>query len=79
MLGAAERAGPVLVTALAVSLALLPALFIGNQPGLEVIYPLAVVVLGGLVTSTLIHLFVHAGRLPQMVARRQQGNFTGLR
>ena len=58
VLGAAERAGPILVTVLAVSLALLPALFIGNQPGLEVIYPLTVVVLGGLVTTTLIHLFV---------------------
>jgi Cu/Ag efflux pump CusA len=58
VLGAAERAGPVLVTALAVALALLPALLVGNHSGLEVIHPLAVVVLGGLVTSTLIHLFV---------------------
>jgi Cu/Ag efflux pump CusA len=58
VVGAADRAGPVLVTAVTVSLALLPALFINNQPGMEVIYPLAVVVLGGLITSTLIHLFV---------------------
>jgi Cu/Ag efflux pump CusA len=37
---------------------LIPALILGNIPGLEIIRPMAIVVLGGLVTTTLINLFV---------------------
>jgi Cu/Ag efflux pump CusA len=58
VLGAGDRFAPVIMTALAGSLALLPVMFAGGRAGLEVIQPLAVVVLGGLVISTLIHLFV---------------------
>ena len=56
--GAAERFIPILMTAFAAGLALLPALLLGNRPGLEIVHPMAVVLLGGLVTSTLLNLFV---------------------
>ena len=50
-----------LLTALAVALAFLPLLFLGSTAGTEMLYPLAVVVLGGLVTSTVLALFVLPG------------------
>lgn len=56
--GAEERLAPILMTALATGLALLPLVISGNKPGHEIEYPLAVVILGGLVTSTLLNLFV---------------------
>ena len=56
--GSAERLAPILMTALATGLALLPLVSSGHQPGHEVEYPLAVVILGGLVTSTLLNLFL---------------------
>ena len=46
------------MTALATGLALLPLVIGGNKPGHEIEYPLAVVILGGLVTSTLLNLFL---------------------
>ncbi len=55
---AAERLSPILMTALATGLALLPLVVAGNKPGHEIEYPLAVVILGGLVTSTLLNLFL---------------------
>jgi Cu/Ag efflux pump CusA len=56
--GAEERLAPILMTALAPGLALLPLAVTGNKPGQEIEYPLAVVILGGLVTSTLLNLFL---------------------
>jgi len=58
MRGALERLSPILTTAVAMALALVPVLFLGNVPGLEILQPMAVVVLGGLVTATLLNLFV---------------------
>src|SRR6185369_12244083 len=55
--GAVERLGPILATVLATALGLLPALFMGDVPGLEIIRPMVIVTLGGLVTSTLFTLF----------------------
>jgi Cu/Ag efflux pump CusA len=55
--GAVERLGPILATVLATALGLLPALFLGDVPGLEIIRPMVIVTLGGLVTSTLFTLF----------------------
>jgi len=56
--GAYERLGPILMTALATGLALVPLVVSGNRPGHEIEHPMAVVILGGLVTSTLLNLFV---------------------
>ena len=56
--GAKERLSPILMTSLATGLALVPLVFNGDQPGHEIEYPLAVVILGGLVTSTLLTLLV---------------------
>jgi CzcA family heavy metal efflux pump len=56
--GARERLGPVLMTALTTALALIPFVFAGARAGNEIVHPLAVVVLGGLVTSTLLNLFI---------------------
>ena len=56
--GSRERLAPILMTAFATALALVPCVVLGDIPGLEMIYPMAVVILGGLVTSTLLNLFV---------------------
>jgi CzcA family heavy metal efflux pump len=56
--GARERLSPILMTSLATGLALVPMIARGNAPGQEIEYPLAVVILGGLATSTLLTLFV---------------------
>ena len=56
--GAEERLTPILMTALTTALALVPLVVAGNQPGHEIEYPLAVVIVGGLVTSTLLNLFL---------------------
>jgi CzcA family heavy metal efflux pump len=56
--GARERLRPILMTTGATAFAILPLVIYGNQPGQEIEYPLAVVILGGLATSTLLNLFV---------------------
>ena len=55
--GAAERLRPILMTAFAVGFAVLPLVVAGPMPGLEILHPMAVVILGGLVTTTLLSLF----------------------
>ena len=55
--GARERLSPILMTTLAMALALVPLVILGDRPGQEIEYPLAVVILGGLLTSTLLTLF----------------------
>ena len=62
--GARERLSPILMTALATGLALVPLVIVGNIPGHEIEYPMAIVILGGLVTSTLLNLFVVPTALP---------------
>ena len=56
--GASERLSPILMTALATALALVPLIIYGDQPGQEIEYPMAIVIIGGLATSTLLNLFV---------------------
>jgi CzcA family heavy metal efflux pump len=56
--GASERLAPILMTASATALALVPLVVAGPISGHEIEYPMAVVILGGLVTSTLLNLFV---------------------
>jgi Cu/Ag efflux pump CusA len=56
--GARERLAPIMMTALATGLALVPLVVAGSIPGHEIEHPMAIVILGGLVTATLINLFV---------------------
>jgi CzcA family heavy metal efflux pump len=56
--GARERIAPIMMTALTTGLALVPLVIAGNIPGQEIEYPMAIVILGGLVTSTLLNLLV---------------------
>jgi len=56
--GAQERLAPILMTASATGFALVPLVVAGTVPGNEIEHPLAVTILGGLVTATLLNLFV---------------------
>ena len=56
--GSRERIAPILMTTLSTGLAVLPFVLFGGIPGLEMVRPIAIVILGGLVTSVLINLFV---------------------
>jgi Cu/Ag efflux pump CusA len=56
--GAKERLSPILMTSLAAGLALVPLALTGNIPGHEIEHPMALVIIGGLFTSTLLNLFV---------------------
>jgi Cu/Ag efflux pump CusA len=56
--GSRERLAPILMTALATALALVPLVISGEIPGAEIEYPMALVILGGLATSTLLNLFL---------------------
>jgi CzcA family heavy metal efflux pump len=56
--GAVERVSPIMMTALTTLMALLPLIVAGSIPGHEIEHPMAIVILGGLVTSTLLNLFV---------------------
>ena len=53
-----DRVVPVLMTSLVTALALIPLIVGGGAPGKEMLYPLAVVIFGGLVSSTFISLFL---------------------
>ncbi len=58
MRGASERLAPIMMTALATGLAILPLAAAGSIPGHEIEHPMAVVILGGLLTATLVNLFI---------------------
>ena len=58
VLGSKDRLNPILMTALASALALIPLALSGSQPGNEIQSPMAIVIIGGLTTSTLLNLFV---------------------
>ena len=62
------------MTSLATGLAVVPLVVLGDRPGHEIEYPLAIVILGGLVTSTLLNLFV-VPALYLHFGRRRQGRF----
>jgi hypothetical protein len=56
-----ERLIPVLMTALCAGIALVPIVLTPDRPGRELLYPVATVILGGLVSSTLLDLLVTPG------------------
>ena len=56
--GAEERLAPILMTALTTALALMPIVIGGNKPGQEIEHPMAVIIVGGLVTSTILNLLL---------------------
>ncbi len=56
--GARERIAPILMTASTTGLALVPLVIAGDIPGHEIEHPLAIVILGGLVTSTMLNLLI---------------------
>jgi HME family heavy-metal exporter len=70
MRGSEERLAPVLMTALCAGLALVPLLFGADQPGREILHPVAVTIFGGLISATLLDalvtpiLFLILGRGP---------------
>jgi CzcA family heavy metal efflux pump len=75
--GTLERMVPVLMTALAAGIALIPFVLAADQPGKEILHPVAIVIVGGLVSSTLLEflvrplVFFHFGRkaAAQSIAR----------
>ena len=77
--GSLERLTPVLMTALSASLALTPLLFGADEPGREILHPVAVTIFGGLIGATLLDtvltpvLFLTFGRRPleQIIANRE--------
>jgi Cu/Ag efflux pump CusA len=56
--GSTERVAPILMTALVAGMALVPLLWRGNVPGEEIEYPMAIVIIGGLFSATILNLFV---------------------
>ena len=66
--GAGERVAPVVTTAVALGLLMLPVAIVGPQPGLELLHPMSLVLLGGLLTSTLVTLFVLPALYAQLVS-----------
>lgn len=54
-----ERVAPMMMTALTAGIALVPLVLAAGEPGKEILYPVATVILGGLISSTLLDFFVH--------------------
>lgn len=81
--GSLERLTPVLMTALVAAFALLPLLFSADVPGKEILHPVAVVIFGGLISSTLLDtvltplMFWRWGERPlqQLLAQRSEEQF----
>ena len=63
--GAMERLGPILMTSACAALALIPIVWKGSVPGHEIEHPMAIVILGGLATSTMMNLLL----LPALFGR----------
>jgi len=53
-----ERLAPVLMTALTAGVGLVPLALAAGQPGKEILYPVATVIIGGLISSTLLEFLV---------------------
>jgi Cu/Ag efflux pump CusA len=71
--GSLERLAPVLMTALTAGIGLVPLVWGGQEPGREILYPVATVILGGLVTSTFCEFLIHPGLFWRSAARTPSG------
>jgi Cu/Ag efflux pump CusA len=67
--GTSERLPSVVATAITIGLIVLPFVAFGNVAGLEILHPAAVMILGGLVTSTILALFVIPALYPRFAAK----------
>ena len=56
--GSSDRLNPIIMTALTSALALIPLALRGSEPGNEIQSPMAIVILGGLLSSTILNIFV---------------------
>ncbi|MCP3896206.1 Cobalt-zinc-cadmium resistance protein CzcA [bioreactor metagenome] len=72
--GSMDRLNPILMTALTAALALIPLVFQGDKPGNEIQSPMAVVVLGGLLTSTLLNIYIVPVVYEMLEKRKQKKN-----
>ncbi|MDE5979880.1 MAG: efflux RND transporter permease subunit, partial [Muribaculaceae bacterium] len=72
--GSADRLTPIVMTALTSALALIPLALRGNEPGNEIQSPLAIVILGGLISSTALNIFV-VPILYRFINRKKNRNF----
>jgi Cu/Ag efflux pump CusA len=70
--GARERLSPIMMTALATGLAVIPLVLAGDLPGHEIEHPMAIVIVGGLITSTFRNLFI----VPALYLRWGRGAIT---
>ena len=73
MQGSIDRLNPILMTALTAGLALIPLAVTGHRPGNEIQSPLAVVVLGGLLTSTFLNMIVVPALCAKFYPKREYG------
>jgi Cu/Ag efflux pump CusA len=69
--GGRERVGPIVITAVTTAVAMAPVILFGGIAGQELLHPMAVVILGGLITSTLANLFVLPGLYVRFGARHE--------
>lgn len=76
--GAEERLIPILMTASCAALALVPLVMRGDAPGHEIEHPMALVILGGLVSSTLLNLLLMPALYARFGKSRQQGDSAAL-
>ncbi len=72
--GSLERLAPVLMTALTAGFGLLPLVLGGQEPGREILYPVATVILGGLITSTFCEFLIHPGIFWRFSGKDAQAN-----
>ena len=73
MRGAVDRLTPILTTAVAIGLLFLPFVVLGDRAGYELLRPMAVVVLGGVATSTLLSLFIVPTLYPLFTSSPEPG------
>lgn len=70
-IGSSDRLLPIIMTALTSALALIPIALRGNEPGNEIQSPMAIVILGGLVSSTILNIFI----VPILYRRSESGHW----